>query len=254
MKRRLIFTLLLATTIIGHLCAQKYKNHILPFDGLKGQVKSYEQISYKVTDNKYNDVKDEDIDRYYVCQFDENGMITKSRLSKNKSGTKIQDLQNKIVNGDIVETIEHYYIPENLIYKTKRISKQENIEKWVSSYTADRQNFRNSYTCQYLPDRKIWTDTATDDDDIQLFDSDGHLISRTMYSGGKIKQQYIYRYNEQGFVCSFEVTYYNFQVAVQRQVFKYEGEDSHGNWKRRITYDDGIAVNVMEQSIEYNIE
>lgn len=244
------FTLLLFLSIVGQAEAQKNKNHTIPFDGLKGKVKRFEQISYKMTGSGSN-LQKANVDRYYICEFNEEGLIIRSQLSKNLSGDIIQKTENKIVNGEIIATTEQFFMPEKLIYKTQRVNKKDNIEKWSSSYMADGRYHYNSYSCEYQPDRKIWTDVKTGESDIQIYDEDDHLISRTMYSDNRIKQQYLYKYNNDGLIIKFEVAHYNFKRGIQVQTFVYEGEDSYGNWSRRITYDNGVVDSLMEQTVEY---
>lgn len=220
---------------------------------LYGKVKSLRKISYKVVE-KYGDIYKGDISYKYSsnvdCKFNEDGVImeenmydsydgsleTKKIYIYDDKGNKIEEIYN---NSEGFPTVKKKY---------KYDDKGNNIE--LNGYRFD--GILSSKYTHTFDDKgnEIESNSYNPDDGtlkykmFKRYDIFGNLILISQhYPNGKLYHKLTYKYDDKG--NKIELNKYG-----KKYTFKYEFYENN-NWIKRIDYEDGIPITIVERTIEY---
>ncbi|NER12859.1 hypothetical protein GWK08_05370 [Leptobacterium flavescens] len=242
MNFKIILGLFAILVLSSSADTKEYKNH-LEKDGLKGKVKSVEEISYKVRKEGDEVIKIERKSEY--------ANRTDSFISFNEAGNYTEI---KFYNPDqsFIGKYEYTYDDAQNNTRIKWINKDGNVEQ-EHHFKYDRRGNRTEYKVYYTKDGGpvFFTEFYKYDKKDNLLE-----VSRTYKEGRKASVEKTYQYNKQGDKTEFidhankeesrryEYSYHSKGVKRKETVY-----DSKGKKKSETNYDpDGRILSIYSYS------
>lgn len=239
---------------IGCKSGSQLKNDLY-FDNLNGDIKSVKTIKYNAVDNLGG-----------ITIEGENQYIEKKITKYNIKGNIVEFtnfkpdniIQNKLVNyhnkeGFIIES-KMYNSKGRLSYKTNKIkySKGRIIESTdydssgellsITKYKRDNNGNMlevTSYNPEGNPLARI----------VSKYDNTGNRIEEISIINEIFQYKYILKYDSVENVIE-KIEYDKNGLKIATETFSYE-IDNHGNWIRRVTFEDSIPKYIIKREIEY---